>query len=584
MTERFEPFFCARYVLRVCADAYSGNHGVIAWPATLGEFIDTRGLPIAIPHHGHIVYVGNGATSQRYGEEFRSNGLQGMYTSNGSGAGRHLAAQLCTGDPLSWKVYDGFEHDRAKLLGFHARQRIAGKWIWCTVDEGWEEASEDMVAKRLIQVGEDITDLCSLEQHNLVLDAQWIDSDGESANCGSAMFSNSLMAHALGGYQGTAYHNTRAAFEYAVENGHTYFEVDLSYTSDRRLVASCGWTREACELNGIEYHEDFADMTYELAMSLTVYGEPVMDARDLYQIVKDHPEYTFEIDFHKVEGDAARDRVQSLLEDFRYDDDVLERLLIQIYSQQMHQDIDSIYHFTHYQYLVGMRMDRLDETVDYCLDAGICAVALRWNLATDAIVRKIKNAGLHILAYTVARDGAIADALLASGIDTVCSDHVTPGLLEKSKGRYGQYPFFVYYHSGTSNASETYSWAARSRMIRGKVRRVPSGALEFRDSRLWVNDGSETLARNRFRLRGKRFAGWHMRISIDGEHHWYCADGTFRTKEVMRARPRIKRFLLSDQQALPTVKTTKGAKLVMVAVWKPVRDTGGFLSKWRLSR
>lgn len=284
------------------------------------ELVGSDGSTAPMPNCGHIVYVGNGANTQHYEEEFQKLGIRGMQTSRGSGALRHLAAQPATDDdPSSWKVLDGFGHTEAVLRGFYARRRIADKWQWYSEKRVWEDASAEMSSKQLILPGDDVAELCHLDHHNLVLDAQWVDQSGKTANCGSRMFSNELMAHALGGYGGTSNHNTRAAFESAVENGYTYFEVDLSYTTDRRLVAG-RWTKSVCDRSGIEYSDDFVEMTYERAMRLKPYGESMMDARELYEIVRKHPEFRFEIDFHKVEGEDVKNRVRSLLEDFQHDE------------------------------------------------------------------------------------------------------------------------------------------------------------------------------------------------------------------------------------------------------------------------
>ncbi|WP_157929954.1 hypothetical protein [Brevibacterium epidermidis] len=539
---------------------------------------DANGNWVEMPVSGHIVYMGNGATSQSFDEEFRLREIPGMQTSNGSGSGKYMGVQLITDDPSSTRVINGFSHSAATLVGFHARQKNHGKWHWYTEAGQWADASAEMGAKRLFQPGDDLSVLGPFRQGNLVLDAQWVDAAGNSANCGTRMFSNKLMAHALGGYQGTSNHNTRRAFEHALENGYRYFEVDLSYTSDGRLVAG-SWTRKACERAGIEYSEDFAEITYERAMSLKPYGEPMMDARELYELVKQHPECSFELDFHKVEGDAVKNRVKSLLEDFQYDDEALGRLLIQTYTRKMHRDIDSVYRFTHYQYLVGKIMGRFDEIATYCLDTGICAIALRWNLATSESIAKAKGAGLRVLAYTIKKEAAVADALIAAGVDTICTDHVTLEELDSSRGLFAANPYTVVYHSGSSEATERYS-AAIEGGPEGEIRRVGSGALEFRDTTKWANDGRRTLLKCRFSVTGKRFVGWRLRVTLDGVHQWYCADGTFRTKELLKTEPPVVRKLFSDEEAVPIVNALPGAKFVMVAVWESVPNLKNFLSRW----
>lgn len=532
-------------------------------------------LPSSWPTSGHIVYEGNGATSQHYYEEFQNRGLQGFQTSSGSGAKKHLALQPITADADSKLAINGFLHNSARLIGFHARRREADGWRWLAEDGSWQDTHTDL-NKCLVQPNQDVSEFVSATDPNIVLVAQWVDSTGSDANSGSLMFSNKLMAHAFGGYRQKAYNNTRAAFEYSVEQQHTYFEADLSYTSDERLVVSSPRTRTS----GPGERAYVSDLTYDQVMGLTTYDDPIMDARQLYKLIREHPQYAFQIDFHKVDGSEVKKRVRSLLEDFQHDEEVLSRLLIQVYSAQMHEDIDSVYRFANYQYLVGMRMDLLDSAIAYSLDNGICALALRWNFATQKVIDKIKAADLYILTYTVAKDAALADALIRSGIDTVCTDHVTPPMLKQASGEMGQRQFHVYYHSGAPEATEAYSAAAARGAIIGSLHGMKSGALEFRDAKRWANDGTEHLYPQSFAWEGNRFVGWWMRLSIDGTPRWYCTDGTFRTKKEMRSTPPVQRYLFHDQEALPAIQTLPNAKVVMVARWEPAKLIGRIFEKW----
>jgi glycerophosphoryl diester phosphodiesterase len=532
-------------------------------------------LPASWPTSGHIVYEGNGATSQHYYEEFQNRGLQGFQTSSGSGAKKHLALQQITADADSKLAFNGFSHNRARLIGFHARRREADGWTWLAEDGDWQDTHADL-NKRLVKPNQDLSKFVSAADPNIVLVAQWVDTTGSNANSGSPMFSNKLMAHAFGGYRQNAYNNTQAAFEYSVEQGHTYFEVDLSYTSDERLIVSSPRTRTS----GPGKRAFVSDLTYAQVMSLTTYGEPIMDARQLYELIREHPQYALQIDFHKVEGEEVKKRVRSLLDDFQHDEDVLSRLLIQVYSAQMHEDIDSVYGFANYQYLVGMRMDLLDSAITYSLDSGICALALRWGLATQEVIERVKAAGLFILTYTVVEEAAVASALVRSGVDTVCTDYVTPAMLEHATGQMGQNQFRIYYHSGVPEAIDSYSAAATRGTAERNIRTLKSGALEIPDTRCWQNDGAQLLRPLEFKVQGKRFAGWRMRIKIDNGIRWYCADGTFRTKKELGTTPPVRRYVFSDQEALPPIAVVEDSSVVMEATWEPASRIVRVLKRW----
>ena len=76
-------------------------------------------------------------------------------------------------------------------------------------------------------------------------------------------------------------------------------------------------------------------------------------------------------------------------------------------------------------YLVGLNIDKLDSILTYCLDHGICSVAMRTNFVTKENVRKVHDAGLYAFCYTVSDDAVYANYLLQLGVDMICTDFVT---------------------------------------------------------------------------------------------------------------------------------------------------------------
>jgi glycerophosphoryl diester phosphodiesterase len=370
------------------------------------------------------------------------------------------------------------------------------------------------------------------------------------------MFKNKLMAHALGGLDGKTYHNTLSAFEAARKQNYQYFEVDISMTSDKRLVLCHGWTRAQCKTTGMEYSDELENATYDRIMEKTVHGNSLIDAKDFYEIVKQYPQYRFEIDFHGRTGAEMKNRVELLLEDMKEDREALDHLLIQSYSQGMYEGVEKLYPFKYHQYLVGKNIDKLDEIINYALDHGICALALRMNHAKPALVQKIKNAGLYTLAYTVNSDMDIAAKLLESGVDTLCTDFITPAMLDKPADSLGQFPFYVYYHAGIPEAESDYPDA----------KRLKNGIYEYQDTEIWKNDGERSLRKCRYKVDGKQFAGWNLRIKIENTVFWYGKDHLYHCKN--DSNRAVKHELFRDEQQLPVLTVKKQMCIIMVATWK----------------
>lgn len=451
------------------------------------------------------------------------------------------------------------------FLGYYVRRRTDLEWEWYCEDGAWHPAAADMPGKKMWQTKEEFEAQVSADGKPLVYDRQWADREGRRCSVGWQMFSNKLMAHAFGGMDGKTYHNTKEALLNGVENGYQYFEADLSYTTDRRLVLCHGWTEANCRHTGLAWEPDFKNMTYRRIRSMKVHGNPVMDAREFAKWMKQHKEYTFEIDFHNISGRDVKQRIQALLSDFggKKNKELLDRLLIQAYSRRMFEDMDAVYHFKHYQYLVGENIHDLDNIITYALDHGICVLALRMNLAKPALVKKIRNAGLYVMCYTVNKDLAAAQKLLDSGVNTLCTDFITEEMLLNNKERMGRHPFYVYYNSGAKDAVSHYTPEDGS-----VVERVGSGNWEYKDQTVWENDGKRTLQKCRYTLEGKTFAGWKLRVRVDGKQLWYCSDHMYHGGGDLKPGKGINPYLFRDGEVIPEWTLERGMKLIMVAVWE----------------
>ena len=512
-------------------------------------------MKVHVPHLklGHkarrLVYVGNGATS-----------VDSEYNKTESAdCDRRFVSTTWSGFSYP-KLQNPFVRDDADCIGFYARRRTPTVWEWYCTDGSWHRTEADMPEKMLFPVGSSVKELYK-DEDSIYFVTQWEDKHGIRVNCGSDIFSNPLMGHAFGGMDDKTYHNTMAALEHGIETGYKDFELDFSYTTDGRLVLSHGWSPSNCKCIGITYKPDFDNMTYERVMNMPIHGNPIMDARQFYERVKDEPDYRFEVDFHFVQ-EHRKEMVQELVKDFENDGQVLDRLLMQVYTQQMYQIIDGVYRFKNYSYLAGKYVYRLDEFLTFCLDKGICAIALRANLAKREYIDKIHNAGLYVMTYTVQRDADYAKHLLDSGIDTICTDFITEELLDEAEG-FGYFPFYVWYNSDRADVENHYSEDARDQFIQTK-----KGNLEYEDKTVWENDGSGTLRKCEFSVPGKHFVGWKLRVTLDGNTFWYCKDGLYHIKKDFDETKDVVPYIFADEAVIPVWKVKRNMKLVMVAVWE----------------
>lgn len=508
-----------------------------------------------------LIYDGNGG--RQNGERFVRRSF--WLPDGGFGKEKKFVSNTDGGDLTVETV---FSNSNLKCIGYYARKRTEEGWIWYGTDHNWHDSFYDgTVCKQLIPIAASVESLYEAADDEIYLVAQWEDEHGIRRNCGYEIFSKKLMAHAFGGMDGTTYHNTAEAFEHGKKEGYQSFEIDLSYTEDDRLVLCHGWTENNCKCTGVSYKPEFAHMTYEQAMQIPIHGHSIMDARQFYEKVKNEPAYTFEIDFHNIKKGNEK-RVAAMLEDFRQDEGLLDRLLMQVYSQPMYEQIDSVYHFANYMYLVGLNIDKLDSILTYCLDHGICSVAMRTNFVTKENVRKVHDAGLYAFCYTVSDDAVYANYLFQLGVDMICTDFVTEKALEATKETFGRYPFMVWYNSNHKEAVSHYPETVDGTGNVGTLTRLKSGNLEYRDKTIWEHTGDQTLRTCGYEVPGKRFAGWKLRISIEGKNLWYSTDGLFHAAKDYTVRKSIQACIFKDGDVLPDFDVRKNMKVIMVAVWE----------------
>lgn len=514
-------------------------------------------MKVHVPHLklGHktrrLVYVGNGATS-----------VDSEYNKTGSAdCDRRFVSTIWSGFSYP-KLQNPFVREDADCIGFYARRRTPAVWEWYCTDGSWHRTEADMPEKMLLPVGSSVKELYK-EENSIYFVTQWEDKHGIRVNCGSDIFSKPLMGHAFGGMDDKTYHNTMAALEHGIGTGYKDFEIDFSYTTDGRLVLSHGWSPSNCKCLGITYKPDFDNMTYERVMNMPIHGNPIMDARQFYERVKDEPDYRFEVDFHsKKDGNEIKEITEILLDDFQHDEAFLDRLLVQVYNKTMYEQIDSVYLFKNYMYLIGRRTERLDSIITYCLDHGICSIAIRMNYVNEKMIHKVHNAGLYVFCYTIKKDADYAKHLLDSGVDTICTDFVTEELLDEADG-FGYFPFYICYNSDRADVENHYSEDVQDQFLQTK-----KGNLEYKDKTVWENDGTGTLRKCEFSVLGKRFVGWKLRVTLDGNTFWYCKDGLYHIKKDFDETKDVIPYIFADEAVIPVWKVKRNMKLVMVAIWE----------------
>ena len=462
------------------------------------------------------------------------------------------------------RLENKYSHSGGRFVGFALRSKIDGRWNYFCEDGKWHFPNADMPQKKYFS-DEDIEIANLFHKNNdvIICEPKWIDENGEILDCGYRMYRNKLMAHAFGGMDGNTYHNTLEAYKHGIESGYKYFEMDISQTVDDRLVLSHGWSKNACKLTGVTYDKKFKSMTYEMTKNIRVHGNPIIDVRDFYTLMKDDSGYTYEIDLHSKSSKDTKKLINSLIEDIKNDRELIDRLLMQVYNKKMYIAMNEAYPFLNYQYLVGKNIHKLDEILDFCIEEGICAVALRAHNIKKADVQKIRSAGIYTLAYTVNSDISYAKHLLDIGIDTICTDFITNDKLLNSVDQ-SKNTVKINYNSGLGECDYLPEYA------QSKIKISDSGNLEYMSDEIYKRNDGAKLSPCRFVCGERNFVGWKLRVKVNDYWVWYCSDGYLRKNKELQDCENASPYIFSDEEYLPPIEEPFNSKVVLVAEWEEV--------------
>lgn len=370
-----------------------------------------------------LVYLANGA-DKLDNDKYYNKRL--YHVQHDEHSGRMSVSKRCLSKkPHIDKMYI---YEGCKMKGYYARKRFEDTWKWYGKDGNWYSSSElaenDGLERHLYKPGEKLKASLDCESPTFLV-AQWEnEKTGEQVQRGSHIFSHQIMAHALGVYEGQVYGNTREGLLSSYDKGIRYFEADVALTEDGKMVLSHGWNEQSCQTTGMAYRPEFDHMTYDLFMSQRIKGQQVMDIYDLRKFMEEHEDTFFEIDFHRTN---LEDKVKALLEAFSDYPALINRLLVQAESRKLCRELQSLYHFPNVQLILGKEWAfKLEQGINFAYQHNVDTIAMNYQVFDKKIVQTLRIAGFNVMAYTLYNDVDKAKELLDMGVNTLCTDMITP--------------------------------------------------------------------------------------------------------------------------------------------------------------
>ncbi|WP_237179091.1 glycerophosphodiester phosphodiesterase family protein [Paenibacillus sp. MMS18-CY102] len=213
------------------------------------------------------------------------------------------------------------------------------------------------------------------------------------------------ICHAGGEWEGIAYTNCLEALEFHyVHRGHRVFELDFELTSDGELVARHDWSEllyghlKQQRPEGVQPGQP---MTHEQFRSTPILGRfTPLTAHDVMAFLHKYTDAYLVTDTKHFDMETVRVQFQKLVQSTEsYDDNVLSRIVPQLYREEMYDVVEQVHSFPSYIYTLYQTDSSDAEVVEFVQGKPILAVAMtpqRYNRKLgDALHRNGVRTFLH---------------------------------------------------------------------------------------------------------------------------------------------------------------------------------------------
>lgn len=241
--------------------------------------------------------------------------------------------------------------------------------------------------------------------------------------------SHFMISHALGGINDTAYLNCLEGFQENYEEGHRIFEVDMSYTSDDKIVLWHDW--------GKSFNSRYADKyvpTYKEFMGCKLKGKYTpMSLERLLELMAEYPDILVITDSKSNKADSAREQFTMIVDTAKNlgMEPVLGRFCVQVYNEEMYEAVDEVYHFPSYIFTVYKYFNKapsaakIEKVYEYCEKNHISMVTMRsawWKKSFAAIAKKH---GVATAVHTI-NGSKSAQKYFDQGVNGIYTDFLAP--------------------------------------------------------------------------------------------------------------------------------------------------------------
>lgn len=235
----------------------------------------------------------------------------------------------------------------------------------------------------------------------------WFAYTGNSTEEHSGFTNYRVISHAMGAIRDDAYTNSYEAFIANYEKGNRVFEVDLMWTSDGKLVARHEWTaaftQQMKQQQVVPSEQGGTPWTYEQfeqAKILDAYTP--LDWDQVVDLLEKYPDAYIVTDTKEQEPEQIRKLFVQLTETAeKRDPALLNRIVPQIYDEDMLQMVRSVYPYPSVIYTLYATEDTDEQVVQFVQEHDIAAVTMPETRLNGTFIENLRQAGAISYVHTI---------------------------------------------------------------------------------------------------------------------------------------------------------------------------------------
>ena len=235
----------------------------------------------------------------------------------------------------------------------------------------------------------------------------------------------------MGGLDGKDYLNSIDGFYPAYQKGYRVFEMDILLTKDNVAIGKHRWGWKLSDPTS----KKGDPVSYRKFKNTKIYGKYTPTSfLDVLNLMEKYPDFYLMTDSKSTEPADAKKEFNVLVQTAKKvgKEDLLDRVIIQVYNQRMYWAVKSVHPFKHFVYTTYKQPDAaFYKVVKFCKQNGIEAITSPKNDINDYRMELLAKEGIYSYTHSV-NNAYFAKEFMKLGVYGVYSDFLSPAQVNNS--------------------------------------------------------------------------------------------------------------------------------------------------------